>query len=157
MLQANAVARAACWFFLACAITLAIAGSTARADPQQTGAAHPMELLLADNIRQADLAAHVEIVKVTVASRTGNRTRYRMDAWILERFKGPEIKEFAFVQEVEEETEGQTAAAEGLAGSRLIVALDKAANEDSYYLPKGRFSFPDHNVLIAAARRAARQ
>ena len=159
MRDMSVMAWASCRIFLACTAILAVACSVAMAQPkpQQTGFARQIELMLEDNVRHADLAAHVEILEVTVASRTGNRTRYRMDVGILERFKGPEIKEFAFYQEVEEAAEGETAAAEGLAGSRLIVALDRAADDKSFYLPKGRYSFPDHNALIAIARRAARQ
>ncbi len=105
--------------------------------------------MLEDSMAAADLVAHVEITGFAEETRSGDIALYRVEAKMLESFKGPSPEALVFRQWVGEEADEETL------GEGVIVALHESEADGSYFVPEGESAFPDDEDLLATARKAA--
>lgn len=122
-------------------------GSQASSD-KKGGLAETFETLLEDSMADADLVAHVEITGFAQEEGSGDLALYRVDAKMLESFKGPAPETLVFRQWIGEEAEEDTI------GERVIVALHESEVDGSYFVLEGDSAFPDHANLLETARNA---
>lgn len=110
--------------------------------------AETFETMLEESMVDADLVAHVEITGFAQEKSRGDMALYRVDAKMLESFKGPAPETLAFRIWVGEEADEDTI------GERMIVALHESGADGSYFVPEGGSAYPDFAHLLDSARNA---
>ncbi len=107
--------------------------------------------MLEENIKAADLVAHVEVTGVSEQNRSGDHVRYRIDARTLKHFKGPSTDRPVFYWWVGEKLK------DDLVGAGIIVTLLKNPVDQQYYIPDNGYSFPASPALLRVANSAVRK
>lgn len=137
--------------WMLCGVLLLFAvGCASQASPEKNGSlAETFETMLEDSMVDADLVAHVEITGFALEKSSGDLALYRVEAKMLESFKGPSPKTLVFRQWITEEADDDAT------GEGVIVALHESEMDGSYFVLEGDSAFPDHENLLEAARGAS--
>lgn len=132
------------------AVLLAMAACGAQtASDKNGGLAETFETTLEDSMVDADLVAHVEITGFALEKSSGDLALYRVEAKVLESFKGPSPKTLVFRQWIAEQADDDAT------GDGVIVALHESEVDGSYFVLEGDSAFPDHENLLDTARNAS--
>ncbi len=127
-----------------------VAGCGSQASPDKKDSlSETFEIMLEDSMVDADLVAHVEITGFALEKSSGDLALYRVDAKMLESFKGPSPKTLVFRQWIAEEADDDAT------GEGVIVALHESEVDGSYFVLEGDSAFPDHENLLDTARNAS--
>ncbi len=106
--------------------------------------------MLEENIKAADLVAHVEVTELRAENRNGDYVRYRISARTVKQFKGPRIDKPVFYWWVDHELKDDDM------GEGIIVTLLKNPQDQQYYIPDNGYSFPASARLLGVAEGAVR-
>lgn len=126
----------------------ALAMSPAEAGDQELN--DTFAAMLEENIKAADLVAHVEVTAIKIENRNGDLVRYRISARTVRQFKGPSTDRPVFYWWVEEELKDDDI------GEGIIVTLLKNPQDQQYYIPDNGYSFPASAALLRVAESAVR-
>lgn len=140
----NFPTRALCGAFL----LLAAGCSSQNTSEQKDSLSEIFATMLKDSMAAADLVAHVEITGFAEENRSGDMALYRIEAKMLESFKGPSPEALVFRQWVGEAADEETL------GEGVIVALHESEADGSYFVLEGESAFPDDDDLLETARNA---
>ncbi|WP_020591531.1 hypothetical protein [Kiloniella laminariae] len=114
---------------------------------QEDGLAKFFEKDLAEKAAVADLVAHVKVTGFTLEKQSGDLWLYRIEADVLESFRGPSPQQLVFEQWIAERPD------QGAIGDSVIVALHRSPTDDVYFVPEGGSAFPDDENLLKTARK----